>query len=101
MFALGKAPLKTKQEAQKERRKRRIQKEQKKFSRIRILRRGDFFEVEEKEKKKRTEVWRLFPRRLDIPLSFLFDFNDSSLATLIRSLQEHTLHTFCFKDVCK
>ena len=98
MFALGKAPLKTKQEAQKERRKRRIQKEQKKFTRIHILRRGDFFEVEEKEKKKRTEVWRLFPRRLDIPLSFLFDFNDSSLATLIRSLQHNTLHAFGSKQ---
>ena len=98
MFALGKAPLKTKQEAQKERRKRRIQKEQKKFTRIHILRRGDFFEVEEKEKKKRTEVWRLFPRRLDMPLSFLFDFNDSSLATLIRSLQHNTLHAFGSKQ---
>ena len=59
MFALGKAPLKTKQEAQKERRRRRIQKEQKKFTRIRILRRGDFFEVEEKEKEKKPVLYLL------------------------------------------
>jgi hypothetical protein len=96
MFALGKAPKKSKQEAQRKRQKQRIQNEQKKFTRIRILRRGDFFEVD--NKKKRTEVWRLFPRRLNVPLSFLFDFNDASLATLIRSLQHHNLHAFGSKQ---
>jgi len=96
MFTLGKAPSKTKLEVQKERRKLRIQNEQKNFTRIRILRRGECLEVESKAK--RTEVWRLFPRRLDVPLSFLFDFNDGSLATLIRSLQHHPLQTFGFKQ---
>jgi hypothetical protein len=98
MFALGKAPIKpkSKQQLQKERQKERIRRQLNKTPRIRILRRGECLEVQNKEK--RVGYWRLFPRTLDVPLSFLFDFNDSSLSSLILSLQQTIPKVFGVKD---
>ncbi len=86
MFALGKAPRKS----SVQRRKERIRKELNKTIRLRVLRRGETLTLH----RAKPEHWRLFPRTIDVGLSFLFDFNDSCLTSLVRSVQEYPFKTF-------
>jgi hypothetical protein len=88
MFSLGtkpKAPIDKRQ-----RQKNRIKKVMKKTPKIRIIRRDQENVID--FKKNTSRQWRILP--LSGPLSFLFDFNDSSLGTLIRAIQDYPLTKF-------
>jgi len=88
MFSLG---IKPKAQIDKrQRQKNRIKKVMKKTPKIRIIRRDQENVID--FKKNTSRQWRLLP--LSGPLSFLFDFNDSSLGTLIRAIQDYPLTKF-------
>jgi hypothetical protein len=91
MFSLGtkpKTPIDKRQ-----RQKNRIKKVMKKTPKIRIIRRDQENVIDLKKNTFESSTrWRLLP--LCGPLSFLFDFNDSSLGTLIRAIQEYPLTKF-------
>jgi len=91
MFSLGikpKVPVDKRQ-----RQKNRIKNAMKKTPKIRIVRRRGEAVLDFKRNTFESSTrWRLLP--LYGPLSFLFDFNDSSLETLIRAIQDYPLTRF-------
>jgi len=87
MFSIGAAPKTI--VTQRQRQKNRIKNAMKKTPNIRIVRRKD-----RETALGMSKQWRLLPRSECGPLEFLFDFNHSSLSTLVRAIQEYPLTKF-------
>lgn len=93
MFSLGKAPNLPVNKRQRQ--KNRIKKAMKKTPKIRIIRRLDKNVLDFKRNTFECSTrWRLLPQTICGSFAFLFDFNDSSLSTLIRAIQDYPLKKF-------
>jgi hypothetical protein len=93
MFSLGTKPKVPVDKRQRQ--KNRIKKAMKKTPKIRIVRRHEQLAIDHKRNTFESSTrWRLLPQSICGPLTFLFDFNDASLSSLIRAIQEYPLITF-------
>jgi len=94
MFSIGTKPKSP--DDKRKRQKNRIKKAMKKSIKIKIVRRKNNDTILDFKRNtfESSTHWRLLPRSECGSVAFLFDFNDSSLGTLIRAIQDYPLTTF-------
>lgn len=92
MFSIGTKPKSP--DDKRQRQKNRIKKIMKTSIKIKIVRRNELALDSKKNTFESFTNWRLLPNSECGLFRFLFDFNDSSLGTLIRAIQDYPLKTF-------
>lgn len=92
MFSIGTKPKPPVDKRQRQ--KNRIKKAMKKSIKIKIVRRNELALDVKKNTFESSTNWRLLPRSECGTISFLFDFSDSSLETLIRAIQDYPVTKF-------